>query len=208
MGDKEEAVRASEFVRGDLIRYGLLISEAKCSWGARRVLEWTGFVFNTVNFELTVPEWKMEKSMDAVMTLLDRRMGLVPTKELAGVARLLGSLQPALGEVTRFYLRSMLTQLVEVTEQFGWSGKLFMGERVVQELLFWRNNLRRCNGHSMRKEDRVLQVQTTDMYSEAGEFMMGAASTGGSTWCRGPCTSSTSQRRRAGGRVPIESSGR
>ena len=31
MGDREEAVRASEFVRGDLIRYGLLISEAECS---------------------------------------------------------------------------------------------------------------------------------------------------------------------------------
>lgn len=139
------------------------------------MLEWTGFVFDTENFQLTVPEWKMEKSRSAVMALLDRRMGLVPTKELAGVAGLLGSLQLAMGEVTRFYTRSMLTQLVEVTEQFGWSGKLFMGERVVQELLFWRNNLERCNGHSMRREDKVLQVQTTDMYSDAGEFMMGGA---------------------------------
>ena len=115
----------------------------------------------------------MDKSMDAVMTLLGRRMGLVPTKELAGVAGLLGSLQPALGEITRFYTRSMLTQLVEVTERFGWSGKLFMGERVVRELLFWRNNLRSCNGHSMRKEDKVLQVQSADMFSDAGEHMMG-----------------------------------
>ena len=40
-------------------------------------------------------------------------------------------------------------------------------------MLFWRNNMRRCNGHRMRKEDRVLSLQTADMYSDAGEHMMG-----------------------------------
>ena len=85
----------------------------------------------------------------------------------------MGSLRLAMGEITRFYTRSMLTQLVEVTEQFGWSGKLYLSDRAVGELLHWRNNLRKCNGHSMRKEDKVLQVQTADMYSDAGEHMMG-----------------------------------
>ena len=41
------------------------------------------------------------------------------------------------------------------------------------ELLHWRSNLRKCNGHSIRKEDKLLQVQTADMYSDAGEHMMG-----------------------------------
>ena len=112
MGDREEAVRASEIARNDQVRYGLLISEAKCSWGPRRMLEWTGFVFDTVNFELMVPEWKVQKALYAVMSLLDRRSVLVPTKKLASVAGLLGSLQLAMGEITRFYTRSMLTQLV------------------------------------------------------------------------------------------------
>ena len=35
---RDEAVRASEIVRNDLIRHELLVSEAKCSWGARRTL--------------------------------------------------------------------------------------------------------------------------------------------------------------------------
>ena len=42
-------------------------------------------------------------------------------------------------------------------------------------MLHWRNNIGKCNGHIMRKEDKVLQVQTTDMYSDAGEHMMGGA---------------------------------
>ena len=71
---------------------------------------------------------------------------------------LLGSLRLAMGEVTRFYTRSMLTQLVEVTEQFGWSGKLYLSDKVIEELLYWRKNLRKCNGHSMSKEDKVLKV--------------------------------------------------
>ena len=54
--DKDAAIRASEVVRRDLVRYGLLLSESKCMWGARRTLEWMGLVFDTVRFRLTVPE--------------------------------------------------------------------------------------------------------------------------------------------------------
>ena len=36
-------------VRADLMALGLLISEEKCSWGARSILEWTGFVWDTVH---------------------------------------------------------------------------------------------------------------------------------------------------------------
>ena len=57
--DKGDAMRASEVVRRDLVRYRLLLSESKCMWGARRTLEWTGLVFDTVRFRLTVPEWKL-----------------------------------------------------------------------------------------------------------------------------------------------------
>ena len=60
-----------------------------------------------------VPEWKVQKALYAVMSLLDRRSVLVPTKKLASVAGLLGSLQLAMGEITRFYTRSMLTKVFQ-----------------------------------------------------------------------------------------------
>ena len=41
---REAAVRASESVRKDLKKYGLLMSEDKSEWGARREIVWTGFV--------------------------------------------------------------------------------------------------------------------------------------------------------------------
>ena len=112
-------MRASKVVKGDLIRYGLLLSENKCMWGARRTLEWTCFIFDTVEFRLTVPEWKLSKALGVVQSLLDRRLLLVPTKELASVAGLLGSFRLAMGAGTRFHTRRMLTKLVKVTERFS-----------------------------------------------------------------------------------------
>ena len=120
---------ASEVVREDLLRYGLLISEGKCTWGARRSIEWTGFVFDTCKFQLTVPEPKLARAAKAVEDMLERRHGLVLTKELASVAGLLGSFNLAMGSVTRFHTRGMMTKLVEVTKRWGWSGKLVLGER-------------------------------------------------------------------------------
>ena len=52
---KEEAVQASKDVREDLVKYGLLTSEEKSEWGARRRITWTGFVWDTVQFKLFVP---------------------------------------------------------------------------------------------------------------------------------------------------------
>ena len=46
---------------------------------------------------------------------------------------------------------------------------------MIEELLFWRNNASMCNGHRMRKEDKVLELKTVDMYSDAGKHMMGGA---------------------------------
>ena len=45
---KEVAIWASERVRKDLKKYGLLVSEDKSEWGARREIVWTGFVWDTV----------------------------------------------------------------------------------------------------------------------------------------------------------------
>ena len=143
--------------------------------GAGRSIEWTGFVFDTLKFQLSVPEGKLVRAANAVEAMLLKRHGLVLTKELASVAGLLGSFNLAMGNVTRFYTRGMMTKLVEVTEQWGWSGKLMLGERVIDELMFWKENIVIMNGHRMRKEDKVILARTTEMFSDAGEFMMARA---------------------------------
>ena len=59
---RELALKNSNTVRSDLISMGLLISEEKCSWGARKRLEWTGFLWDTARFQLSVTDRKIEKA--------------------------------------------------------------------------------------------------------------------------------------------------
>ena len=53
---RENLVRASNKVRGDLALYGLLATEEKSEWGARRNIIRTGFVWDAVGFKLWVTE--------------------------------------------------------------------------------------------------------------------------------------------------------
>ena len=180
-GSKEETLEASRIVRQDLINYGLLISESKCSWGARRSLEWTGFIFDTVSFQLWVPEAKLARAQAKVEGLLVAKSDLVCVRDLASLAGLLISFGLAMGEVVRFNTRAMMIRIAEVTEAQGWSAKIELGYRVIEELIFWKQNIVLVNGHVMRKEDRVITAETREMFSDASEFLLGGAQFCGDT---------------------------
>ena len=49
-----ETLKASRRLREKLRKYGLLASEEKSAWGARQVLIWTGFLWDTRRFKLYV----------------------------------------------------------------------------------------------------------------------------------------------------------
>ena len=56
---RERALRANRRVRKDLDCYGILASEKKSKWGARRKIVWTDFLWDTMKFKLFVPEEKL-----------------------------------------------------------------------------------------------------------------------------------------------------
>ena len=172
---RQGALEASEQVRSDLKSYGLLVSEGKCSWGARRKLTWTGFEWDTEKFELTIPAKKIERALVKVEQLWNKRGKGVKVREMASVAGLIGSFNLAMGDVTKFHTRSLLLKVAEVVDAFGWEGWGFVGERGESELRFWMRNMRGLNGHRMRKEDKVWHVNTVEMFSDAGEYFLGGA---------------------------------
>ena len=170
---KEDCLKASRMVREDLRKYGLLISEDKCVWGATQTLTWTGFQFDTVQFKLSVSQETLKKAETVIKQVLQQKT--VETKLLARVAGLLISFHLAMGEVTRFNTRAIMMNIAEVTERYGWKGKLTIDTRVEEELSFWEKNLFSLNGNRIRKEDKVVTMKTKDIYSDAGEFLVGGA---------------------------------
>ena len=81
---RDAAVRASECVRRDLQRYGLLASEEKSEWGARRQLVWTGFVWDTVSFKLFIPEEKLVRVESLMKELLEKKSEAVKDDSKGG----------------------------------------------------------------------------------------------------------------------------
>ena len=172
---KAECLRASEQVRGDLLRYGLLISEKKCSWGASQSVQWTGFVWDFRAFKLWVPEEKLGRAEEEVKQLLRIAGKEVSVKQVAKVVGLLGSFSLAMGSIVRFRTRALLINIARVTEERGWGVKTFLGSREVEELVFWQQRLRGLNGYVMRKKDRVEELSSRQMYSDASEFLLAGA---------------------------------
>ena len=174
---KEAAVRASEHVRNDLKRYGLLMSEEKSEWGARREMIWTGFIWDTVKFKLFVPEDKLQRAESLVKELLVDVSKSVKVRRIAKVAGLLGSFTLAMGSVARFYSRGMLSQVAKLVNRGGWESSGVLEERVVGELRFWQENIRALNGWTMRVSEDVMycREKCVNMFSDASDFQLAGA---------------------------------
>ena len=171
---KSECLRASAQVRGDLQSYGLLISEKKCSWGARQSIRWTGFIWDLKNFKLWVPEEKLGRA-EVEVKALKQKVGKVQIRTLAKVVGLLGSFALAMGDIVRFRTRALMCNIARVTENGNWGAMTELGSRERDELGFWEQRLRSLNGYRMRKEDRVRQCASREMFSDASDFFMAGA---------------------------------
>ena len=174
---KEAAIWASERVRKDLKKYGLLVSEEKSEWGARREIVWTGLVWDTVEFKLFVLEEKLQRAENLVKEMLRKSSELVKVRMIAKIAGLLGSFTLAMGSVARFYSRGMLSQVAKVVSKEGWESSCIPDEKVVGELRFWEDNLRKLNGWTMRvlEDTTYCKEGCINMFSDASDFQLAGA---------------------------------
>ena len=169
---KEVALQNSASVRADLIALGLLISEEKCSWGARTKLEWTGFNWDTSQFQLSVTERKLAKA-EALIFELKSSTGPVGIRQVAGLVGLLGSFYLAMGPRSRFHSRGLMTLVAGQVQKLGWNGCTGLDSQCQAELDFWNDNLCSLNGARMRVEGTVRDLDTRDLVSDAGDMLVG-----------------------------------
>ena len=174
---KEAAVWASKRVRKDLKRYGLLVSEDKSEWGARKVIIWTGLVWDTVKFMLFVPEDKLQRAEVLIEEMIKESSKSMKVRKIAKIAGLLGSFTLAMGSVARFYSRGMLSQVARVVNKDGWESSCIPDERVIGELRFWQKNLRDLNHWTMRVSEDVAYCKEgcVNMFSDASDFQLARA---------------------------------
>ena len=87
--------------------------------GSQENVVWIWLVWDTVGFKLWVTEEKLARKEGLLEDLWKRRTEMVGVKEIARVASVIGSFTLAMGSVTRFYTKGMLTQVADMSGRFG-----------------------------------------------------------------------------------------
>ena len=173
MSGKKEVQEMSDRVKKDLAHFGLITSKDKRKWKVTQEMEWTGWLINTKDFMIYVPERKIVKGEGKLELLLAQAGKEVKVKELGSLVGLIISFGLAVGRSARFYTRFSTIEVARVAEEKGWNACLVLTVEVLAELRFWKENLRKLNGQKIRREAGVQVVRPKMLYSDAGGNMAG-----------------------------------
>ena len=173
MKSEKKAQEVASRVKADLAELGLLTSDEKCVWKVSQEMEWTGWIINTKEFKIYLPERKLLKAESKLGLLLGKVGRLVKVRELSSVVGLIISFGLAVGRSARFHTRFATMEVARVADEQGWSASLVLSMEVVSELRYWSENLRRLNGQPIRKEAGVQVLRPQLLYSDAGGHMAG-----------------------------------
>ena len=109
-------------------------------------LEWTGWRINTAEFKIYVTEKKLLKAELKLDVLLRMRGKKIKVKDLCSVVGLIISFDLGVGRAARFHTRLSTMKVAKVVDERGWGSFLVMSCHVMEELSFWRENVRSLNG--------------------------------------------------------------
>ena len=130
-------------IHADLLRFGLLSNEEKCVWEPCQSIVWLGTVINTANSSIAATDKRIRGLESDLDDLLRDLHVAVHVKRVATVAGKIMSLSNCIGNVTRLMSRNLYSLINSASTWFDF---VKLSKEVVIELLFWRENLCKCNG--------------------------------------------------------------
>ena len=101
--------RASQTVRQDLAKAGLVSNQQKSQWEPVRKLKWLGFQINLHVGQMFIPEIKLANL--CILLESPKQRQAIPAKLLASLIGKIVSMSLALGPATRLMTRSLYTTL-------------------------------------------------------------------------------------------------
>ena len=143
-----------------LSRLGFVVNWKKSSTHRSQKEEFLGFIVDTVNFLVVLPQPKVDKIMACCTELLERKQCSVRT-----LASLIGKLQNASRAILPAPLHFRHMQMASIRalarQQQNYAASMELPEAVLAELRWWLRNLRTWNGKSFLNPDPHLDVVIT-----------------------------------------------
>ena len=126
---REAAEKASQKVKGDLVRAGLVENSAKCSWKPSQQAMWLGFDFDLEQGQISIPEDKNR----ALKVHLGLAMGKLSLRacDLASITGKIISMSLAIGPLI---MTRSIYALLSIRKH--WSQSLNLTPEVKEELQF------------------------------------------------------------------------
>ena len=159
---------ATDKIVHDLEQAGFIINIKKSNLEPQQEGEWLGTILNTKNMTFYIPERKIKKMLKSISDILS--YNITTPKELSKIAGTLSSMHLSLGPVVRLFTRAIYSQIQKST---SWYQRLKVDECCKFELNFWRNNVNKINGYSLKPKRTTSQILFTDAsQSSYGGFIL------------------------------------
>ena len=151
---------ASQQVREDLAKAGLVEHSAKCTWEPTLKLKWLGFNLDLGVGQISVPEDKLYSLKTQLQVATNSTQ--IKAKSLASITGKIISMSIAMGPVTRLMTRSMYALLN--TRQF-WYQYFPITDPVQAEISFWLQQLDTFNGQGIWHTPSTVRMVYADASS-------------------------------------------
>ena len=146
-------------VHADLLQCGILPNENKCVWNPCQIITWLGVVINTINSTISATA----KTIHSLESDIENLM-LFHVKRIATIAGKIISFGNCIGNVTRLMSRNLY---VLINSSRSWKDNVYLNERAINNLKFWKNNVSKLNGiplwPSKGKPSRIVYSDASDV---------------------------------------------
>ena len=148
-GTYAEALLSGKYIREDLQNFGFLVAEEKCQWLPSQIVIWLGYVWNMITGTLRVTDERIcrtENFLDDLISTIMSGNNLINVRKIACLIGQIISMQSAIGNLVRLRSRS-LYECVQC--RASWDAPVLVSSKALDELIFWKENLRTLNGSNL-----------------------------------------------------------
>ena len=148
-GTYAEALLSGKYIREDLQNFGFLVAEEKCQWLPSQIVIWLGYVWNMITGTLRVTDERIcrtENFLDDLISTIMSGNNLINVRKIACLIGQIISMQSAIGNLVRLRSRSLYEC---VQRRASWDAPVLVSSKALDELIFWKENLRTLNGSNL-----------------------------------------------------------
>ena len=157
----EQVLALADCVKHDLVRASLTINLIKSCFTPSKIADWLGFLLDFSAGIISVDEGKLAALIEHIQVLIANGP-IVSARSLASVIGQVIAMGRAIGPLTRMFTRHLYAV---VNTRQSWCSRVVLSAKVIEELRFWKVNIRKVNGCSMWFASSAVRVAYSDASS-------------------------------------------